>query len=158
MDYLELVKEISVTSPAKIVLLVIDGLGGLPAPETGISEIEAARTPNLDKLAADGICGMADPIAPGITPGSGPGHLAVFGYDPVKYRIGRGALEATGIEAELHDGDVAARGNFCTVDEKGIITDRRAGRISTEKCVFIPVRKPVTPNSPGPWQIQQTFM
>lgn len=133
MDYLELVKEISVTSPAKIVLLVIDGLGGLPDPETGISEIETAMTPNLDKLAADGICGMADPIAPGITPGSGPGHLAIFGYDPVKYRIGRGALEATGIEVELGASDIAARGNFCTVDDAGIITDRRAGRISTEK-------------------------
>jgi 2,3-bisphosphoglycerate-independent phosphoglycerate mutase len=135
MDYLELVREISVSSPAKIILLVIDGLGGLPNPETGRGELETARTPHLDKLAAAGICGMADPVAPGITPGSGPGHLAIFGYDPVKYRIGRGALEATGIEVELAPGDIAARGNFCTVDEKGIITDRRAGRISTEKCV-----------------------
>jgi 2,3-bisphosphoglycerate-independent phosphoglycerate mutase len=134
MDYLELIREISLSSPAKIILLVIDGLGGLPNPETGRGEIETARTPHLDELTAAGICGMADPVAPGITPGSGPGHLAIFGYDPVKYRIGRGALEATGIEVELKPGDVAARGNFCTVDEKGIITDRRAGRISTEKC------------------------
>jgi len=134
MDYLELIKEISVTSPTKIVLLVIDGLGGLPNPETGRAELQTAMTPNLDELAAIGICGMADPVVPGITPGSGPGHLAVFGYDPLKYRIGRGVLEATGIEVELEPGDVAARGNFCTVDEKGIITDRRAGRISTEKC------------------------
>ena len=135
MDYLELIKELSVASSTKIVLLVIDGLGGLPNPETGRAELQAARTPNLDELAAIGICGMADPVAPGITPGSGPGHLAVFGYDPIKYRIGRGALEATGIEVKLEQGDVAARGNFCTIDKSGIITDRRAGRISTEKCI-----------------------
>jgi 2,3-bisphosphoglycerate-independent phosphoglycerate mutase len=134
MDNLELIKEISRSSPTKIVMLVIDGLGGLPNPETGRSELEAARTPNLDELAALGICGMADPIAPGITPGSGPGHLALFGYDPVSCLIGRGVLEAIGIDVELQPEDVAARGNFCTVDEKGLITDRRAGRISTEKC------------------------
>jgi 2,3-bisphosphoglycerate-independent phosphoglycerate mutase len=134
MDYLELIKELSIASPTKIVLMVIDGLGGLPNPETGRAELQDARTPNLDELAAIGICGMADPVAPGITPGSGPGHLAVFGYDPIKYRIGRGALEATGIEVKLEQGDIAARGNFCTIDKNGIITDRRAGRISTEKC------------------------
>ena len=134
MDYLELIKEISVSSQTKIVFLVIDGLGGLPNPETGRAELEAARTPNLDELAAAGICGMSDPIAPGITPGSGPGHLALFGYDPMKYRIGRGALEAIGIDVKLEKGDVVARGNFCTVDKDGIITDRRAGRISSEKC------------------------
>ncbi len=134
MDYIDIVRELSITNQAKIVLLTIDGLGGLPNPETGRAELEAARTPNLDELAAAGITGMADPIAPGITPGSGPGHLALFGYDPVKYLIGRGALEATGIDVELQNGDVAARGNFCTVDKNGIITDRRAGRISTEKC------------------------
>jgi 2,3-bisphosphoglycerate-independent phosphoglycerate mutase len=131
---LELIKEISVTSQAKIVLLVIDGLGGLPHPETGKTELETARLPNLDNLAARGICGLADPVAPGITPGSTPGHLALFGYDPVGCNIGRGVLEAIGIDVELQPGDVAARGNFCTVDEKGRITDRRAGRISTEKC------------------------
>ena len=135
MDYLEIVKELSVASPTRIVLLVVDGLGGLPNPETGRAELQAARTPNLDELSAIGICGMADPVAPGITPGSGPGHLSVFGYDPIKYRIGRGALEATGIEIELEAGDIAARGNFCTIEKSGIITDRRAGRISTEKCV-----------------------
>jgi 2,3-bisphosphoglycerate-independent phosphoglycerate mutase len=131
----ELIKEIAITSPDKIVMLVLDGLGGLPDPKTGKTELETARLPNFDALAAKGICGLADPIAPGITPGSGPGHLALFGYDPVKCEIGRGALEAVGIDIELEPEDVAARGNFCTVDGKGIITDRRAGRISSEKCV-----------------------
>lgn len=134
MTDMELIKDISVSSPTKIVLLVIDGLGGLPDPKTGRTELETARIPNLDALAARGICGMADPIAPGITPGSGPGHLAVFGYDPISSNIGRGVLEAVGIDIELQPGDVAARGNFCTIDEKGIITDRRAGRISNDKC------------------------
>jgi 2,3-bisphosphoglycerate-independent phosphoglycerate mutase len=131
---LELLKELSVTSPEKIVMLVLDGLGGLPDPKTGKTELETAFIPNLDALAAKGICGLADPIAPGITPGSGPGHLALFGYDPLNCRIGRGVLEAVGIDGELGAGDVAARGNFCTIDAKGIITDRRAGRISSEKC------------------------
>ncbi|HJX13462.1 MAG TPA: 2,3-bisphosphoglycerate-independent phosphoglycerate mutase [Dehalococcoidales bacterium] len=131
---LELLKEISRSSPSKIVLVVIDGLGGLPDPGTGKTELETARLPNLDALTAGGICGLADPIAPGITPGSGPGHLGLFGYDPVDGNIGRGALEAVGIDVELKAGDVAARGNFCTVDDKGIITDRRAGRISNAKC------------------------
>jgi len=134
MVSLDLIKEISRTTPEKIVLLVIDGLGGLPDPETGRTELETARIPNLDALAKQGICGMADPIAPGITPGSGPGHLALFGYDPVACNIGRGVLEAVGIDIELKAGEVAARGNFCTIDERGIITDRRAGRISSEKC------------------------
>jgi 2,3-bisphosphoglycerate-independent phosphoglycerate mutase len=135
MINLELIKEISITSPEKIVMLVLDGLGGLPDPQTGKTELETARIPNLDALAAKGICGLADPIAPGITPGSGPGHLALFGYDPISCRIGRGALEAVGIDVELQPDDLAARGNFCTIDGKGIITDRRAGRISNEKCV-----------------------
>jgi 2,3-bisphosphoglycerate-independent phosphoglycerate mutase len=134
MNNLELIKEISRKSTEKIVLLVIDGLGGLPDPRTGRTELEDARIPNLDALATRGICGLSDPVAPGITPGSGPGHLALFGYDPLKYNIGRGALEALGIDIELGEGDVAARGNFCTLDKKGIITDRRAGRISTDKC------------------------
>jgi 2,3-bisphosphoglycerate-independent phosphoglycerate mutase len=134
MNHQELIKEISIETPSKIVMLVLDGLGGLPDPRTGKTELETAHIPNLDKLAAGGICGLADPVAPGITPGSGPGHLALFGYDPIACNIGRGALEAVGVDVELHTGDIAARGNFCTIDAKGIITDRRAGRISNEKC------------------------
>jgi 2,3-bisphosphoglycerate-independent phosphoglycerate mutase len=134
MNNMELIKEIARPSPTKIVLLVIDGLGGLPHPETGKTELETASIPNLDALASKGICGLADPIAPGITPGSAPGHLALFGYDPISCNIGRGVLEAVGIDVEIKSGDVAARGNFCTIDEKGLVTDRRAGRISTEKC------------------------
>ncbi len=130
---LELIKEIAQSSSTRIVLLVIDGLGGLPNPQTGKTELETARTPNLDKLATQGICGLIDLVSRGITPGSGPGHLALFGYDPVSYKIGRGVLEAMGIDFDLQQEDVAARGNFCTVDETGLVTDRRAGRISTEK-------------------------
>jgi len=129
----ENIKKLSRTSPSKIVLLVIDGVGGLPHPETGNTELESARRPNLNHIARGSICGLIDPISPGITPGSAPGHLAIFGYDPVKYTIGRGVVEALGIDLELKPDDIAARGNFCTVDEEGIITDRRAGRIPTEK-------------------------
>jgi 2,3-bisphosphoglycerate-independent phosphoglycerate mutase len=134
MDSLNLIKEISTPSPTKIVLLVIDGLGGLPHPKTGKTELETANTPNLDQLASKGICGLVDPVGPGITPGSAPGHLALFGYDPLKFNIGRGVLEAMGIDFDLKARDIAARGNFCTVDEAGLVTNRRAGRISTEKC------------------------
>lgn len=130
---IELIKEIARTSPTKIVLLVIDGLGGLPHPDTGRTELETAGTPNLDKLASRGICGLTDPVSPGITPGSSPGHLALFGYNPVTFNIGRGILETIGIGFDLQPGDVAARGNFCTVDKAGLVTDRRADRISTEK-------------------------
>ncbi len=131
---LELIKEIALPSPSKVILLVIDGLGGLPNPETGKTELETANTPNLDQLAAKGICGLIDPVSRGITPGSAPGHLALFGYNPVTFNIGRGVLEAIGIDFDLEPGDVATRGNFCTVDETGLVTDRRAGRISTQKC------------------------
>jgi len=130
----ELMKEITQSSPSKIVLAIVDGLGGLPDPETGKTELETAKIPNLDHLASGGICGLTDPVGPGITPGSAPGHLALFGYDPITFNIGRGVLEAIGIDFDLKPGDVAARGNFCTVDENGLVNDRRAGRVSNEKC------------------------
>jgi len=114
------------------VLLVADGLGGLAHPDTGKSELETANIPNLDALAQKSACGVTTPVLPGVTPGSGPGHLALFGYDPLKHQIGRGALEALGIEVDLQPGDVASRGNFCLVDGEGLLVDRRAGRIPTE--------------------------
>ncbi len=133
MVSLDLMKEISKPSSSKIVLLVIDGLGGLPDPQTGKTELETARTPNLDALAAKSICGLMEPVGPGITPGSAPGHLALFGYNPLTFSIGRGVAEALGIDFDLEPGDVAARGNFCSLDRAGLVTDRRAGRISTEQ-------------------------
>ena len=134
---LELTRSLVVPNTTKLVLLSADGLGGLPHPDTGRSELETARIPNLDALAARSVCGLVRHVAPGITPGSGPGHLGLFGYDPLKYPVGRGVLEALGIDFELRAGDVAARGNFCTVDREGRITDRRAGRITTELCVSL---------------------
>jgi 2,3-bisphosphoglycerate-independent phosphoglycerate mutase len=127
------IKSLVKNNDSKIVLLVLDGLGGLPSDLNGKTELETAYTPNLNKLARDGICGLHQPIAPGITPGSGPAHLALFGYDPLKYKVGRGVLSALGIDFELMKGDVAARCNFCTIDGNSMVTDRRAGRISTEK-------------------------
>jgi 2,3-bisphosphoglycerate-independent phosphoglycerate mutase len=120
-------------SGTKILMLVIDGLGGLPHPDTGLSELETAKLPNLDALAAGGSCGLISPLGGGFTPGSGPAHLALFGYDPWKSEIGRGALSALGLGLDFKRGDVAARLNFCTLDPDGRVTDRRAGRIPTEK-------------------------
>lgn len=129
----EQMKKLSRQSPSKIVFLVIDGVGGLPHPRSGRTELESAKTPNLDRVAEESLCGLIDLVSPGITPGSTPGHLALFGYDPVRYNIGRGIIEALGIDLKVKRSDVAARGNFCTVDERGIVTDRRAGRIPTEE-------------------------
>jgi 2,3-bisphosphoglycerate-independent phosphoglycerate mutase len=133
MDIQQLVRELKVPNKSKIVMLVADGLGGLPIEPGGPTELEAAKTPNLDALAKHGVQGSMYPIAPGITPGSGPGHLGLFGYDPVKHLIGRGALEATGVGFKLGPKDVAVRCNFCTLDADGNISDRRAGRIASEE-------------------------
>ena len=130
----DLIRGIREPNTTKIVLLVADGLGGLPIEPGGPTELEAARTPNLDALAKAGTVGLSIPVAPGITPGSGPGHLGLFGYDPLEHIIGRGVLEALGIGVEVGPQDVAIRGNFCTIDADGVVTDRRAGRISTEIC------------------------
>lgn len=132
MTDLDLINPLLVKNSSKIVLLVMDGLGGVAREPGGKTELESANRPNLNALAARSALGLADPVAPGITPGSGPGHLGLFGYDPLEYVIGRGVLEALGIDFPLGPDDVAARGNFCSVDAAGNITDRRAGRISTE--------------------------
>ncbi len=125
----------SLLTPAntKIVMLVMDGLGGLPMTPGGKTELETAHTPNMDRLAAEGMLGQTLPIDYGVTPGSGPAHLSLVGYDPVEREVGRGVLEALGVGMYVHRGDVAVRGNFCTVDASGIITDRRAGRIASEE-------------------------
>lgn len=129
----DFMKELFEQNDQKIVLLVLDGLGGLPMEAGGPTELEAAHTPNMDKLAAEGSLGQTVPIRPGITPGSGPAHLSLFGYDPIEYVVGRGALEACGIGLSLKKGDIAVRCNFASVDEDGKITDRRAGRISNDE-------------------------
>ena len=131
MSTLELTRSRALTNNTKIVLLVMDGLGGLPLQPGGPTELEAAHTPTLDRLASEGTLGQIVPVRTGITPGSGPAHLALFGIDPIQHAIGRGVIEAFGVGLPVGEHDVAARGNFCTVDSAGLITDRRAGRIST---------------------------
>ncbi len=128
--------ELTLKTDAKLALVVLDGLGDVATNAQGrLTPLEAARTPNLDALVTAGCAqGRMIPVAPGITPGSGPGHLALFGYDPLEYQVGRGVIEALGLGVELRAGDVAARANFCTLDEQGVVTDRRAGRIDTEVC------------------------
>ncbi len=130
MNWEELAKDLSQTTDSKIVLMVVDGLGGLPV--NGKTELEAARHPNLDKLASGAVCGLTDPVYPGVTPGSGPAHLSLFGYDPLRHRLGRGILEALGSGVEVGSLDLVARGNFATIKD-GLIVDRRAGRIPTSE-------------------------
>ena len=131
-----MIEDLAIKSDSRILLLVLDGVGGVPVPQdsakNGKTEIETARTPNLDKLTKQGITGLTYPVSRGITPGSGPAHLSLFGYDPIQYQVGRGLLEALGSGVILDTEDIAARGNFATIDANGVITDRRAGRISTE--------------------------
>jgi 2,3-bisphosphoglycerate-independent phosphoglycerate mutase len=130
-----LYSELTLKTNAKLALVVLDGLGDIATREQDyLTPLEAAITPNLDKLCKDAAQGRMIPVAPGITPGSGPGHLGLFGYDPLEFQVGRGVIEALGLGLELKHGDVAARANFCTLDKKGIVTDRRAGRIPTETC------------------------
>jgi 2,3-bisphosphoglycerate-independent phosphoglycerate mutase len=132
MDHLDLMTQLHIVNDSKVLLLVLDGLGGLPMTPDGKTALEEAHTPNFDALAARGICALSTAVAPGITPGSGPGHLGLFGYDPLVYDIGRGVLESLGIGFDLQPNDLAARGNFCSLDDQGRITDRRAGRIPSE--------------------------
>ena len=132
MEFHDLTRKLQRENDTKIVMLVSDGIGGLPLTPGGKTELETANTPNLDALATRGTLGLSTPVLPGITPGSGPGHLGLFGYDPLQYNIGRGVLEALGVDFELGPDDVAIRGNFCSLDEQGKISDRRAGRIACE--------------------------
>ncbi len=135
MDKFQMINEMAVDNGSKIVLLLMDGLGGVPLEPGGLTELEAARTPNMDALSQRGSMGLSEVVAPGFSPGSGPGHLALFGYEPLQYTIGRGVLEALGIGFNLQPQDLAIRCNFCTLDADGNISDRRAGRIPTEECV-----------------------
>ncbi|MDO9507999.1 MAG: 2,3-bisphosphoglycerate-independent phosphoglycerate mutase [Thermovirgaceae bacterium] len=139
LDRLEMLRSLSVEKNTRMVLLVMDGLGGLPSAD-GITELEAAATPNLDLLASRGETGLLEMVDVGITPGSGPGHLALFGYDPRKHFIGRGILETLGVGAEVLPGEMCARGNFCTWGEGDIILDRRAGRIDTDSSASLIAR------------------
>jgi 2,3-bisphosphoglycerate-independent phosphoglycerate mutase len=148
MNLHHIIRELREPNTTKIVLVVADGLGGLPLESGGKTELESARTPNLDACVREGVSGLSVPVLPGITPGSGPGHLGLFGYDPLEYKIGRGILEALGINFQVGQRDVAVRGNFCTVDDKGLIADRRAGRPTTERCVAM-CKKLATIRVPG---------
>jgi 2,3-bisphosphoglycerate-independent phosphoglycerate mutase len=132
MANFELMRELTRKEGGKILLLVMDGLGGLPRTSGGLTELETAKTPNMDRLAKEGCVGLSIPILRGIAPGSGPAHLSLFGYDPIQHNVGRGVLSAFGVGVHVGEHDVAARGNFATVDSNGVITDRRAGRIATE--------------------------
>ena len=128
----ELIDTLITRNKTKIVFLIMDGLGGLPRTAEGGTELETAKTPNLDRIARGAICGLLDPLGPGITPGSGPAHFALFGYDPVRNNIGRGLLEAAGIDYPMTEKDLLIRINFASIDAAGVITDRRAGRIDNE--------------------------
>src|SRR5271165_6734267 len=135
MNLDHLYSHLTIKTNVKLALLVLDGLGDIATREQGyLTPLEAAATLNLDALAKDSAQGRMIPAAPGITPGSGPGHLGLFGYDPLEFQVGRGVIEALGLGIELKPGDVCARANFATLDAKGIVTDRRAGRIPTETC------------------------
>src|SRR5687767_10034562 len=135
MNLDSLYSELTLPTDKKLVLVVLDGLGDLATKDQNyVTPLEAANTPNLDELTKDAVQGRLTPVAPGITPGSGPGHLALFGYDPIEFQVGRGVIEALGLGVELKAGDVAARANFCTLDANGVVTDRRAGRIETKVC------------------------
>src|SRR5712672_2573493 len=135
MNLDQLYSELTLKTDAKLALVVLDGLGDIATRQQGyLTPLEAAATPNLDALTKNAAQGRMIPVAPGITPGSGPGHLGLFGYDPLEFQVGRGVIEALGLGLELKAGDVAAQANFCTLDAKGIVTDRRAGRIETEIC------------------------
>jgi 2,3-bisphosphoglycerate-independent phosphoglycerate mutase len=135
MNLDELYSELTLKSKTKMALLVMDGLGDIATKEQNyLTPLEAAVTPNLNALSKNSAQGRLIPVAPGITPGSGPGHLGLFGYDPLEFQVGRGVIEALGLGLELKPGDVCARANFATLDAKGIVTDRRAGRIPTEVC------------------------
>src|SRR6266853_2528416 len=130
-----LYSELTLKPTVKLALVVLDGVGDVATREQNyLTPLEAAVTPNLDALAKDSAQGRMTPVAPGITPGSGPGHLALFGYDPLEFQVGRGVIEALGLGINLKHGDVAARANFCSLDAKGVVTDRRAGRIDTKVC------------------------
>jgi len=132
MSLVRLPDDVVITGNSKVFLLVLDGLGGIQHPRFNKTELQAARKPNLDRLASKSVCGVLDPVMPGITPGSGPSHMALFGYDPLECNIGRGVLSALGVGFCLTEKDLAARANFATVDAEGNVTDRRAGRISSD--------------------------